>query len=263
MQLGRGLSQMEPIAALCKDHGIKALDSLISKMKNCSKLLDSIMKTMTAEPAAAVGKGEVIAPGVDPDLDELRNISSGGKDYLLKLQQSEAERTGISSLKISYNNVFGYYIEVRNSFKDLVPPEWIRKQTLVNAERYITKELKEYEEKILSAEDRIYALETRIYGELVAEIQRNIPAIQTNCRIIARLDVLAGFAQLARDNHYNRPEMTKDLTIDIKAGRHPVIETLMPAGDEYVPNDIFLDNKKQQIIILTGPNMAGKSALLR
>ena len=263
MQLGRGLSQTEPIAALCKDHGVKALDSLISKMKNCSKLLDRIMKTMTAEPAAAVGKGEVIAPGVDPDLDELRNISSGGKDYLLKLQQSEAERTGISSLKISYNNVFGYYIEVRNSFKDLVPPEWIRKQTLVNAERYITQELKEYEEKILSAEDRIYALETRIYGELVAEIQRNIPAIQTNCRIIARLDVLAGFAQLARDNHYNRPEMTKDLALDIKAGRHPVIETLMPAGEEYVPNDIFLDNKKQQIIILTGPNMAGKSALLR
>lgn len=263
MQLGRGLSQTEPIAALCKDHGVKALDSLISKMKNCSKLLDRIMKTMTAEPAAAVGKGEVIAPGVDPDLDELRNISSGGKDYLLKLQQSEAERTGISSLKISYNNVFGYYIEVRNSFKDLVPPEWIRKQTLVNAERYITQELKEYEEKILSAEDHIYALETRIYGELVAEIQRNIPVIQTNCRIIARLDVLAGFAQLARDNHYNRPEMTKDLTLDIKAGRHPVIETLMPVGEEYVPNDIFLDNKQQQIIILTGPNMAGKSALLR
>ena len=225
--------------------------------------LERIISRAATGRIAAVGKGEVIAPGVDPDLDELRNISSGGKDYLLKLQQSEAERTGISSLKISYNNVFGYYIEVRNSFKDLVPPEWIRKQTLVNAERYITQELKEYEEKILSAEDRIYALETRIYGELVAEIQRNIPAIQTNCRIIARLDVLAGFAQLARDNHYNRPEMTKDLTLDIKAGRHPVIETLMPAGEEYVPNDIFLDNKKQQIIILTGPNMAGKSALLR
>lgn len=263
MQLGRGLSRMEPIAKLCKGRGIKALDALMGGMKNCSELLERISGTMTAEPAAAVGKGEVIASGVDAELDELRGISSGGKDYLLKLQQSEAERTGISSLKISYNNVFGYYIEVRNAFKDLVPPEWIRKQTLVNAERYITKELKEYEEKILSAEDRIYAIETRIYGDLVAEIQRSIPLIQANCRIIARLDVLTGFAQLANDNRYSRPEMTKDLTLEIKAGRHPVIETLMPAGEEYVPNDIFLDNKKQQIIILTGPNMAGKSALLR
>ena len=263
MQLGRGLSRMEPIAKLCKGRGVKALDALMGGMKNCSELLERISGTMTAEPAAAVGKGEVIASGVDAELDELRGISSGGKDYLLKLQQSEAERTGISSLKISYNNVFGYYIEVRNAFKDLVPPEWIRKQTLVNAERYITKELKEYEEKILSAEDRIYAIETRIYGDLVAEIQRSIPLIQANCRIIARLDVLTGFAQLANDNRYSRPEMTKDLTLEIKAGRHPVIETLMPAGEEYVPNDIFLDNKKQQIIILTGPNMAGKSALLR
>ena len=263
MQLGRGLSRMEPIEELCKGHGVKALDAMMGGMKNCSELLERISGTMTAEPAAAVGKGEVIASGVDAELDELRGISSGGKDYLLKLQQSEAERTGISSLKISYNNVFGYYIEVRNAFKDLVPPEWIRKQTLVNAERYITKELKEYEEKILSAEDRIYAIETRIYGDLVAEIQRSIPLIQANCRIIARLDVLTGFAQLANDNRYSRPEMTKDLTLEIKAGRHPVIETLMPAGEEYVPNDIFLDNKKQQIIILTGPNMAGKSALLR
>lgn len=263
MQLGRGLSRMEPIAKLCKGRDVKALDALMGGMKNCSELLERISGTMTAEPEAAVGKGEVIASGVDAELDELRGISSGGKDYLLKLQQSEAERTGISSLKISYNNVFGYYIEVRNAFKDLVPPEWIRKQTLVNAERYITKELKEYEEKILSAEDRIYAIETRIYGDLVAEIQRSIPLIQANCRIIARLDVLTGFAQLANDNRYSRPEMTKDLTLEIKAGRHPVIETLMPAGEEYVPNDIFLDNKKQQIIILTGPNMAGKSALLR
>ena len=263
MQLGRGLSRMEPIAKLCKGRGVKALDALMGGMKNCSELLERISGTMTAEPAAAVGKGEVIASGVDAELDELRGISSGGKDYLLKLQQSEAERTGISSLKISYNNVFDYYIEVRNALKDLVPPEWIRKQTLVNAERYITKELKEYEEKILSAEDRIYAIETRIYGDLVAEIQRSIPLIQANCRIIARLDVLTGFAQLANDNRYSRPEMTKDLTLEIKAGRHPVIETLMPAGEEYVPNDIFLDNKKQQIIILTGPNMAGKSALLR
>jgi DNA mismatch repair protein MutS len=263
IQLGRGLSRMEPVADLCKGHDVKALDKLIGGMRNCSALLGKITSVLAAEPAAALGKGEVIASGVDAELDELRSISSGGKDYLLKLQQREAERTGISSLKISYNNVFGYYIEVRNSFKDLVPPEWIRKQTLVNAERYITQELKEYEEKILSAEDRIYAIEARIYSELVAEIQRNIPAVQTNCRIIAKLDVLSGFARLARENNYCRPEMTKDLSIDIKEGRHPVIETLMPAGEEYVPNDIFLDSKKQQIIILTGPNMAGKSALLR
>ena len=263
IQLGRGLSRMEPVADLCKGHDVKALDKLISGMRNCSALLGKITSVLAAEPAAALGKGEVIASGVDAELDELRSISSGGKDYLLKLQQREAERTGISSLKISYNNVFGYYIEVRNTFKDLVPPEWIRKQTLVNAERYITQELKEYEEKILSAEDRIYAIEARIYSELVAEIQRNIPAVQTNCRIIAKLDVLSGFATLAKENNYCRPQMTKDLSIDIKAGRHPVIETLMPAGEEYVPNDIFLDSKKQQIIILTGPNMAGKSALLR
>ncbi len=263
IQLGRGLSRMEPVADLCKGHDVKALDKLVGGMRNCSALLGKITSVLAAEPAAALGKGEVIASGVDAELDELRSISSGGKDYLLKLQQREAERTGISSLKISYNNVFGYYIEVRNTFKDLVPPEWIRKQTLVNAERYITQELKEYEEKILSAEDRIYAIEARIYSELVAEIQRNIPAVQTNCRIIAKLDVLSGFARLARENNYCRPQMTKDLSIDIKAGRHPVIETLMPAGEEYVPNDIFLDSKKQQIIILTGPNMAGKSALLR
>ena len=263
MQLGRGLNLMEPVSSLCKDKGVAALDKLVGGMKDCSKLLDSIVRTMDPEPAAAIGKGPVIAEGVDPELDELRSISSGGKDYLLKLQQSEAQRTGISSLKIGYNNVFGYYIEVRNTFKDLVPPEWIRKQTLVNAERYITGELKEYEEKILSAEDRIYALESRIYADLVAAIQKNIAAIQANCRIIARLDVLSGFAALAVSNRYCRPVVTKDLSLEIKGGRHPVIETLMPPGEEYVPNDLYLDNKKQQVIILTGPNMAGKSALLR
>ena len=263
MQLGKGLNLMEPVRNLCKDKGVAALDKLVGGMKDCSRLLDSIVRTMDPEPAAAIGKGPVIAEGVDPELDELRNISSGGKDYLLKLQQSEAQRTGISSLKIGYNNVFGYYIEVRNTFKDLVPPEWIRKQTLVNAERYITEELKEYEEKILSAEDRIYALESKIYADLVAAIQKNIAAIQANCRIIARLDVLSGFAALAVSNRYCRPVVTKDLSLEIKGGRHPVIETLMPPGEEYVPNDLYLDNKKQQIIILTGPNMAGKSALLR
>ena len=263
MQLGRGLKLMEPVASLCKDKGVEALDKLAGGMKDCSKLLEKIVKTMDPEPAAAIGKGPVIGKGVDAALDELRDISSGGKDYLLKLQQSEAERTGITSLRIGYNNVFGYYIEVRNTFKDLVPQEWIRKQTLVNAERYITEELKEYEEKILSAEDRIYAIETRIYADLVAAIQKNISSIQANCRIIARLDVLSGFAALAISNKYHRPEVTKEKSLDIKAGRHPVIETLMPPGEEYVPNDVYLDDKKQQIIILTGPNMAGKSALLR
>ena len=263
MQLGRGLGHMEPISSLCSGRGVAALDNLIAGMKDCSELLQTITTTMAPEPAAAIGKGEVIARGIDSELDELRNISSGGKDYLLALQRSEAERTGITSLKIGYNNVFGYYIEVRNTFRDLVPQEWIRKQTLVNAERYITEELKEYESKILGAEERIYAIETGIYGELVAKIQKQIVAIQTNSRIIARLDILAGFAQLAMERNYCRPQMAKDLVLDIRDGRHPVIETLMPPGEEYVPNDVLLDDKKQQVIILTGPNMAGKSALLR
>ena len=263
MQLGRGLGHMEPISSLCSGRGVAALDNLIAGMKDCSELLQTITTTMAPEPAAAIGKGEVIARGIDPELDELRNISSGGKDYLLALQSSEAERTGITSLKIGYNNVFGYYIEVRNTFRDLVPKEWIRKQTLVNAERYITEELKEYESKILGAEERIYAIETGIYGELVAKIQKQIVAIQTNSRIIARLDILAGFAQLAMERNYCRPQMAKDLVLDIRDGRHPVIETLMPPGEEYVPNDVLLDDRKQQVIILTGPNMAGKSALLR
>lgn len=263
MQLGRGLGHMEPISSLCSGRGVAALDNLIAGMKDCSELLQTITTTMAPEPSAAIGKGEVIARGIDPELDELRNISSGGKDYLLALQRSEAERTGITSLKIGYNNVFGYYIEVRNTFRDLVPQEWIRKQTLVNAERYITEELKEYESKILGAEERIYAIETGIYGELVAKIQKQIVAIQTNSRIIARLDILAGFAQLAMERNYCRPQMAKDLVLDIRDGRHPVIETLMPPGEEYVPNDVLLDDKKQQVIILTGPNMAGKSALLR
>lgn len=251
MQLGRGLAQME------------ALDTLMAGMRNCSKLLETIIRTMQEDPAAAVGKGPVIATGVNAELDELRKISSGGKDYLLNMQQREAARTGITSLKIGFNNVFGYYIEVRNTFKDQVPPEWIRKQTLVSAERYITEELKIYEEKILGAEERIYALETQLFTDLVTEIQRNIQAIQTNCRIIARLDVLTGFARLAAERKYCRPEITDGLELDIRAGRHAVIETLMPPGEEYIPNDLYLDDKTQQIIILTGPNMSGKSALLR
>ena len=263
MQLIRGLDQTTPIVDLCKDSGIAAVDNMISRLDGCSYLLSVLKKTMCQDPAAAVGKGQVIASGVDAELDELREISSHSKEVLLGIQQRESERTGIPSLKISYNNVFGYYIEVRNTHKDKVPPEWIRKQTLVNAERYITEELKEYESKILGAEEKIYIIEARIYASLVAEIQKNIPVIQSNCRIIARMDVLAGFAELATDNHYCRPEMNDGLAIDIKAGRHPVIETMMQTGEEFVPNDVYLDNSSQQIIILTGPNMAGKSALLR
>ena len=263
MQLGRSLAQMEPIKEICGGKGIAPLDSLCSKMKNCGELLAEIRRVMSTDPAAAIGKGDIIAEGVSPELDELRSISRGSKEYLLQMQQREIDRTGITSLKISYNNVFGYYIEVRNTAKDKVPEEWIRKQTLVNAERYITSELKEYEEKILGAEEKIYALESRLYADLVGNIQQKIVDIQTNCRIISRIDVLSGFAQLAVSNHYCRPEVNEGLELEIIEGRHPVIETLMPVGEEYVPNDIFLDNKKQQIIILTGPNMAGKSALLR
>ena len=263
MQLRRGLSQTDPIIRLCKGKGVEALDQMLDNMTGCSELLDYLGRTMHPETAAALGKGDVIASGVNEELDELRKIARHGKDYLLEVQQREIERTGISSLKIGFNNVFGYYLEVRNAYKDVVPAEWIRKQTLVNAERYITEELKEYEQKILGAEERIYALEAQIYGELVATIQANIAAIQKNCRILSRLDVLSGFADLALSNRYCRPQMNDSKVIDIKQGRHPVIETMMQVGEEFVPNDIYLDNGSQQVIILTGPNMAGKSALLR
>ena len=261
MQLSRGLALSGPI----KDRlqGSEAISKLLKGLRNCDRLLQEIVRVMDPEPAIQIGKGPVIAEGVDAELDELRALSAGGKDYLLQMQQREAERTGIASLKIAYNNVFGYYIEVRNTYRDQVPPEWIRKQTLVNAERYITEELKQYEEKILTAEDRIYSIETRLYGELVARIQQQIPDIQCNSRILAKLDVLSGFAEQAATRHYCRPDMNGGKALDIREGRHPVIETLMPPGEEYVPNDVYLDDQKQQIIILTGPNMAGKSALLR
>ena len=263
MQLHRSLSQMQPIATCCMEAGVPAMDRLLRGLSTCGSLIRRIGSTMHPAPAAQIGKGDVIAPGVNAELDELRGISRGGKDYLLQMQQREAERTGINSLKIGYNNVFGYYIEVRNTFRDKVPPEWIRKQTLVGAERYITEELKEYEEKILSAEDRIYALESRLYGELVAEVQKSIRDIQKNCAIVSALDVLAGFALQAVEHRYCRPVVDAGSVLDIKGARHPVIETLMPPGEEYVPNDIHMDSSATQIIILTGPNMAGKSALLR
>ncbi len=263
MQLRRGLSQTAPIMKLCLGKGVEALDAMMMALSGCEELLDELGRTMHPETAAAVGKGDVIAGGVNAELDDLRNIARNGKEYLLDMQKREIERTGIPSLKIGFNNVFGYYLEVRNAHKDIVPQEWIRKQTLVNAERYITEELKEYEQKILGAEERIYVLESQIYAELVAKIQASISLIQKNCRILARLDVLSGFAALAVENNYCRPQMNDGKAVDIKAGRHPVIETMMQAGEEFVPNDICIDNEKQQIIILTGPNMAGKSALLR
>ena len=263
MQLRRGLSQTGPIMNLCLGKGAESLDRMMASLVDCQELLDCLGRTMHPETASAIGKGDVIASGVSAELDELRDIARNGKDYLLKIQERETERTGIPSLKISYNSVFGYYLEVRNTHKDKVPQEWIRKQTLVNAERYITEELKEYEQKILGAEERIYMLETQIYADLVAKIQANISSIQKNCRILARLDVLSSFADLALSNGYCRPVMNDSKVISISKGRHPVIETMMPAGEEFVPNDIYLDNGKQQIIILTGPNMAGKSALLR
>ena len=261
LQLGRGLAQMGPLQEIGRQNA--DVRHLTGRLTACKDLLARIETTISPETAAALGKGPVIREGVNEELDQLRRISSGGKDYLLEMQQRESERSGIPSLKISYNNVFGYYLEVRNTYRDKVPPEWVRKQTLVNAERYITQELKEYEEKILGAEERIYALEVKVDGELVEAIRQQIAAIQADAALIARLDVLAGFARLALDNHYCRPVMTDDRRLEIKAGRHPVIETLMKPGEEYVPNDISLDSEGCQIMILTGPNMAGKSALLR
>ena len=262
LQLSRGLSQLGPIKELCTGD-CAPLTELVSSISDCNALHEEISRTLPPEAAAAIGKGDVVASGVNEELDRLREISRGGKQYLLNMQQRETERTGISSLKIGYNNVFGYYIEVRNAHKDKVPEDWIRKQTLVNAERYITQELKDYEQQILSAEDKIYALESAIYGALVSKIQESIRSIQANSAIVAKLDVLAGFAELALENRYCRPEVNSSLSLEIKAGRHPVIETLMRPGEEYVPNDVMLDKKNQQIIILTGPNMSGKSALLR
>ncbi|MCQ2177407.1 MAG: DNA mismatch repair protein MutS [Bacteroidales bacterium] len=263
LQLGRSLGNIAPVRQLCMDSGVQAITRLVKGMKDCKSLEDRISSTLASEPASQIGKGEVIARGIDSELDRLRDISGGGKEYLLELQRRESERTGIPSLKISYNNVFGYYIEVRNTFRDKVPEDWIRKQTLVNAERYITDELKQYEQQILNAEDRIYVLESGIYAGLVTEVQKYIRDIQTNCGIISQLDVLQGFATQAVEKGYCRPVLDKGTVLDIKNGRHPVIETLMPAGEQYVRNDVHLDSKGNQIIILTGPNMSGKSALLR
>ncbi len=263
VQLKVALQAIEPIKNACLNADNESLRRIGEQLNLCVSVREKIAKEIKNDPPLLVNKGGVIADGVNEELDELRQIAYSGKDYLLKIQQRESEETGIPSLKIAYNNVFGYYIEVRNAHKDKVPETWIRKQTLVNAERYITQELKEYEEKILGAEDKILVLETRLYNELVMALAEFIPAIQIDATQIARLDCLLAFATAARVNQYVRPEVSDDDVLDIKQGRHPVIEKQLPLGERYVANDVYLDTEKQQIIIITGPNMAGKSALLR
>ena len=263
MQLRVALQAIEPIKTACMSADNEALRRIGEQMNICRSIRDRIAREIQADPPLQVNRGNVISNGVSEELDELRNIAYSGKDYLLKIQEREAAATGISSLKIGYNNVFGYYLEVRNTYKDHVPAEWVRKQTLAQAERYITQELKEYEEKILGAEDKIISLETRLFNELVMAVQEFIPAIQMNANLVARIDCLLSYAVVSEENRYIRPVIDTSEVIDIKQGRHPVIETQLPLGEKYVPNDILLDNERQQIIIITGPNMAGKSALLR
>ena len=262
-QLRCALETVVVLKNACKQSAQESIRHIGEQLDACTTLRQRIERELRNDPPLTVNKGQVIADGVNTQLDELRNIQTSGKDYLLQIQEREIARTGIQSLKIGFNNVFGYYMEVRNTYKEFVPPEWIRKQTLVNAERYITQELKEYEEKILGAEDKILVLETRLYGELVAAAAEHIVALQRNAQALAELDVYHSFARLAMAQRYVRPMVDESEVLDIKAGRHPVIETLMPPGEEYVPNDVLLDTEQQQIIIITGPNMAGKSALLR
>ena len=263
VQLKVALQAIEPIKNACQNAENESLRRIGEQLNLCVSIRDKIAREIKNDPPLLVNKGGVIADGVNEELDELRRIAYSGKDYLLQIQQREIEQTGIPSLKIAYNNVFGYYIEVRNTHKDKVPAEWIRKQTLVNAERYITQELKEYEEKILGAEDKILILETRLYNELVMALSEFIPAIQINATQIARLDCLLSFASVAKANRYIRPVVADDDVLDIRQGRHPVIEKQLPLGEKYIANDVYLDTEEQQIIIITGPNMAGKSALLR
>ena len=263
VQLKVALQAIEPIKKACLEADNASLNSIGEQLNLCISVRDRIGKEIKNDPPLLINKGGVIKDGVNAELDDLRRISFSGKDYLLQIQQRESELTGIPSLKVAYNNVFGYYIEVRNIHKEKVPQEWIRKQTLVNAERYITQELKEYEEKILGAEDKILVLETQLYTDLVQALTEFIPQIQINANQIARLDCLLSFANVARENRYIRPVIEDNDVLDIRQGRHPVIEKQLPIGEKYIANDVMLDNSTQQIIIITGPNMAGKSALLR
>jgi DNA mismatch repair protein MutS len=263
LQLKRSLHRTGPIKSLLEQHSSTELKKLGDQLNRCEFLLEKIERELREDAPMLTHQGGIINEGIDAELDELRSIAFSGKDYLLQIQKREIERTGINSLKISYNKVFGYYLEVSNANKDKVPADWLRKQTLVNAERYITEELKIYEEKILHAEDKLIVIEQRIFQELVRQASGFVTQIQQNARALAVLDVLLSFAQVARQNNYCRPEIDESTTLDIKAGRHPVIEKQLPVGESYVPNDVYLDNDTQQVLIITGPNMAGKSALLR
>ena len=264
VQLSNALTAIEPIKQICE----QALDNnylrlLGEQLSLCTEIRERIQREIVPEPPAMQGKANIFARGINAELDELRDIQNNGKEYLLRMQQREIEETGISSLKIGYNNVFGYYLEVRNTYRDQVPETWIRKQTLVNAERYITQELKEYEEKILTAETKIQVIENRLYTELMLAMTEYVGQMQQDAAVIAQLDCLMSFASVAVENRYVCPDINDSLVVDIRQGRHPVIEKQLPIGEEYVPNDVLLDNNGQQIIIITGPNMAGKSALLR
>lgn len=263
VQMKLALQALVPVKSACLSSDCEEIRSMGDRLNLCESLRDRIEREIQSDPPLLVAKGDVIASGYSEELDELRYISRGGRDYLLKIQEEEAARTGIQSLKVGYNNVFGYYLEVRNTYKDAVPQEWIRKQTLANAERYITQELKEYEEKIMGADEKILSLESRLFNELVTDMAEFVPQIQINANIIARIDCLLSFAKAAEEHRYVRPVVADDALLEIQAGRHPVIETQLPVGEQYVPNDIKLDTEKQQIMIITGPNMAGKSALLR
>lgn len=263
VQLKNALLAIVPVKGACMETDNESLQVIGEQLSLCETIRDRIEQEIQPDPPLLVNKGDVISDGYNSELDDLRQISRHGKEYLLKIQEREIERTGISSLKVGYNNVFGYYLEVRNMYKDKVPETWIRKQTLAQAERYITQELKEYEEKILGAEERILMLEDKLFRELILDMQQYIQQIQQNAGLIAQLDCLLSFARIAEENHYVRPQIDESDVLDIKQGRHPVIEMQLPLGEPYVPNDVYLDTERQQIIIITGPNMAGKSALLR
>ncbi|HNS42808.1 MAG TPA: DNA mismatch repair protein MutS, partial [Taishania sp.] len=263
IQLKRTILQIAPIKALLQATDVLLLDKIVDQLNPCQKLIDLIENTLLDDPAIAIGKGRVIADGVNQELDEIRTLLNSSKDYLEDIQERESQNTGIPSLKIAFNNVFGYYLEVRNTHKDKVPADWIRKQTLTSAERYITEELKEYETKILGAEEKIGALEAQIYQNLLLSLTDFIQSVQHNAFLIAQLDCLAAFAVVAQANNYVQPTINDSFVIDIKEGRHPVIEQKLPIGESYIANDVFLDNKSQQIIMITGPNMSGKSAILR
>lgn len=263
LQLKRSLAAVAQIQHLCTLVDDSAFQRMAEQLNPCQGIYERIDREIQPEPPVKLDKGGVIAAGVSNELDELRTMAGSGKDYLMRIQQRESERTGIPSLKVGFNNIFGYYLEVTNTHKDKVPPEWVRKQTLTNAERYITPELKEYEEKILGAEERILAIENQLYGELLTALLEYLEPIQYDAQLVARLDCLLCFAEVSLANNYCRPELSDDNTIDIKDGRHPVIETQLPLGEQYISNNVYLDRDTQQIIIITGPNMSGKSALLR